>query len=117
MPYVKNFKPALTADSHILAIKEHTSFGQVITKIKKVKNTDFVLIEKPKISQMAAALILKMAGKKFLWLQNFSNPPVPNVFVKLLLSQADSIIVREKKDFYKLKSYGIKSAKIRYQKI
>jgi hypothetical protein len=116
VPYVKNFKPAFAANSQILTIKEHTSFGQVLTKIKKIKNTDFVVIEKPKIGQMAAVLLLKIAGKKFIWLQNFSNPPIPNVFAKLLLSQADSIVVRDKKNYYRLRSYGIKSTKIRYKK-
>lgn len=116
MPYVKNFKPVLATHPNLLKIKERTSFGQTFRKIKKTKNADFVLIEKAKSRQMLAALILKVAGRKFFWVQNFSNPPIPNLITKLLVAQADSIIVNHKKDYYKLKSFGINSTKIRYKK-
>lgn len=114
MQYVKDRKLLLSTRTHILKIKEQTSFGQTFQKIKKVKNADFVLIEKAKSPQMLAALILKLAGRKFFWIQNFSNPPVPSLLAKMLISQADNIIVDSKRDFYKLKSFGIKSAKIIY---
>lgn len=116
VPYVKNFKPILAAHSNILTIKEHTSFGQTYQKIKRSKNADFVLLEKPESKQMLAALLLKIAGRKFFWLQNFSNPPIPSLITKLLVAQADSIMVNDKKDYYKLKSFGINSTKIKYKK-
>lgn len=112
VPYVTNQKLFLAAHPKVLTIKEHTSFGQTFKKIRKSKNTDFVLLEKPKGRQMIAALILKMAGRKFFWVQNFSNPPIPNLFAKMLISQADKILVKDKKNFFKLKSYGVKTSKI-----
>lgn len=117
MQYVKDRKLYISARTQILKIKEHTSFGQTFQKIKKAKGTGFILIDKAKSRQMLAALILKLAGRKFFWIQNFSNPPVPSLLAKMLISQADNIIVESKKDFYKLKSFGIKSAKIIYKKI
>lgn len=107
----------LSARTHILKIKEQTSFGQTFQKIKKIKSADFVLIDKAKSPQMLAALILKLAGRKFFWIQNFSNPPVPSLLAKMLISQADNIVVESKKDLYKLKSFGISPAKIQYKKI
>lgn len=61
---------------------------------------------------MAAALLFKMSGRKFFWVQNFSNPPVPSLIAKMLISQADKIFVKDKKNFFKLKSYGVKTSKV-----
>ena len=115
MPYVTNQKLFLAARPKILTIKEHTSFGQTFKKIRKSSNADFIVMEKPQNPQMLAALILKIAGRKFFWVQNFSNPPVPNLFTKILISQADRILVKDKKNFFKLKSYGINTTKIHFK--
>ena len=112
MPYVRNAKPSLPVAT-ILTIKEQTSFGQTFKKIRKLKNSYFVLVEKPKIAQMSAALILKVAGQKFLWIQRFSNPPIPNIISKMLIAQADNVIVKNKKDYFRLKNFGVNTKKIR----
>lgn len=65
---------------------------------------------------MTAVLMARLMGKKFLWIQGFTNPPKPNFLSRLLLSQADKIIVKSKSVADKLTAFGIDKTKIRYQK-
>ena len=65
---------------------------------------------------MTAVLLLKILGRKFFWVQNFSNPPVPNFFARLLISQADRIMVKDKKEASQLKSLGIEKSKIKIER-
>ena len=65
---------------------------------------------------MIAVLLLKILGKKFFWVQNYKNPPVPNFFARLLISQADRIIVKDKKERDQLKSLGIEKSKIKIER-
>lgn len=74
---------------------------------------DFVWVEKAQAKQMAAVMAAKLLGKKFLWVQSFSNPPVPNFFARLLLNQADTILVSSRKIAAKLHSLGVDKPKIR----
>lgn len=62
---------------------------------------------------MTAVLLKRLLGKKFIWIQGFANPPKPNFISQLLLSQADRILVKSKKEAAKLKDLGIKFEKIR----
>ena len=62
---------------------------------------------------MTAVLLLKILGRKFFWVQNYKNPPVPNFFARLLISQADRILVKDKKEAGQLKSLGIEKSKIK----
>ena len=109
---VKNISPAKITNPHLLKIKEQTSFTQTLKKLNKSTH-DFVWVQKPKTGQMLAVLLARLWGKKFYWLQSFSNPPVPGFFNKLLLSQADRIVVRNRKDMFKLLKFGINKHKIR----
>ena len=65
---------------------------------------------------MIAVLLLKILGKKFFWVQNYKNPPVPNFFARLLISQADRILVKDKKEAGQLKSFGIEKSKIKIER-
>jgi len=111
--YVKNLKPVLTACPNLLTIKASTTFGQTYKKIKKTKLLDFIYVEKPKATQMVAIVINRLLGKKFFWIQSFENPPTPSFITKLLLNQADRIIVEDKKYLHRLKKLGIPSRKLR----
>lgn len=111
---VKKQLPVKNQSTHLLTIKEHYSFTKTLKKIHDTKY-DFVLITKPRPSQMSAILLNRLMGKKFYWLQSFQNPPIPNMFTKLLLSQADRIIVKDRKDMFKLYKFGIKKNKVRIE--
>jgi len=65
---------------------------------------------------MTAVLLLKILGRKFFWVQKYKNPPVPNFFARLLISQADRIIVKDKKERDQLKSLGIEKSKIKIER-
>ncbi|HSX19192.1 MAG TPA: hypothetical protein VLE91_03595 [Candidatus Saccharimonadales bacterium] len=73
---------------------------------------DFVYVEKPQNTQMAAVLTSRLLGRKFIWIQGFSNPPIPNLVEKFLLTQADKLIVSDIKNANKLKRLGISRSKI-----
>ncbi|MEX2027994.1 MAG: hypothetical protein WD988_00660 [Candidatus Curtissbacteria bacterium] len=116
MSYVKTEKLLLAAHPKILTIKEHTSFGQTYKKINSKKMLDFVWVQKPKPAQMAAVMAARLSGKKFFWIQGFENPPVPRFITKLLLIQADRIIVNSNHNKYKLQKLGIIGPKVRMGK-
>ena len=77
---------------------------------------DFVWVRQAKINQMTAVLIAKLLGKKFFWIQNFANPPSLNFVTRLLLTQADRIVVNSQKHANKLKLLGIDKSKIKVQR-
>lgn len=96
----------LNSYDNLLIIRSNTNFGKTLKKIKK-SNKEFVFIEKPKSRQMLAVITARLTGQKFLWIQNFENPPVPNFLTRLLLNQSDEIIVASRKEAAKLKALGI----------
>lgn len=96
----------MSSYSNLLVIRANTKFGRTLKKIKKSKK-EFVFVEKPKLHQMLAVILARLLGQKFLWIQNFENPPVPNFLTRLLLNQSDEIIVSSRKEAAKLKSFGI----------
>ena len=116
MSYVKTLHRLLTSKLNLLIIKGSTPFAQTFRKISKKRNSDLVWVKKPIVGQMAAVLLARLTGKKFIWIQYFSNPPTPNFLARILLSQADRIIVSSKKDVVRLKNFGVAKTKIRYQK-
>lgn len=110
---VRNLNKILSLNPHLLKIAPGSSFGQIIRKISKSKKLEFVFVKKPQISQILAVMLVRVFGKKFFWIQNFENPPVPNFFSRLLLPEADLILVKNRKEANKLKSFGIKKSKIK----
>jgi len=110
---VKTFETILKLRSHLLTIKAHTPLIQTITRIKKSKNKDFVFVEKAQIAQMVGVLITRLYGKRFIWIQGFSNPPSPGFIERLLLSQADKILTENERDVKKLKNFGLEKSKIK----
>lgn len=116
MPYVKKLHRLLTPKLNLLIIKGSTRFAQTFRKISSQKNSDLVWVARPIATQMAAVLLARLTGKKFIWIQAFANPPTPNFLTRILLSQADRIIVSSKKDVARLKNLGIAKTKIRYQR-
>ncbi|OGE04759.1 hypothetical protein A3F45_00475 [Candidatus Curtissbacteria bacterium RIFCSPHIGHO2_12_FULL_41_17] len=113
MSYVKYLKKLQLIHPHLLTIRTRSSFGKTFKKILKSKNTQFIFLEKPKLEQMAAVLLLKILGKKFFWIQMFDNPPIPNLVTKLLISQADKITVSSRKLANRLIKFGIDKSKIK----
>ena len=116
MSNVKTLSPSFKLHPHLLTIGANYSFTKTYRKISTTKNADFIFVKKPKSEQMLAVVFNRLMGKKFMWIQNFENPPVPTLIAKFLVSQADRIIVSSKKDIAKLKNFGVDSSKIRYQK-
>ncbi len=114
MSYVKLLNLSLSSRSLLLTIRASTSFRQTINKIKKAKQIDFIVVEKPKPAQMAAILITRLSGHKFFWVQNFQNPPVPSLATKILLNQADRIVVANKTNYTKAIKLGLDKKKIRF---
>jgi len=112
---VKNFTPLLSS-KNVLSIGTNSTFKKIIKKINHNKKADVVWLKKPNSVQMSAVLIARLSGKKFLWIQSFSNPPVPGLFTKLLLNQSDTILVSSKKMAAKLRGFGVSKPKIRIQK-
>src|SRR3989338_2329428 len=113
MQNVKKSPLALRFRQDLLQIKEHTTFAQTFRLIKKDKQLDVIWVKKPKASQMSAVLLRKLSGRKFQWVQNFENPPAANLWSKILISQADRIIVANRRDYNKIKGFGIRTQKIR----
>ena len=116
MADVKKSERASVLKFKVSTIPLRSSFGQTFKKIISSKNIGFVWLTKPKINQMTAVLLLKILGRKFFWVQNFSNPPVPNFFARLLISQADRIMVKSNKEAGQLQSFGISRSKIKIGK-
>ena len=104
---VKTINSILNSKDNLLTVQANNNFKKILKKINRSKDKDFVWIQKPKANQMAAVLISRLLGKKFLWVQNFENPPVPSFFDRLLLNQADEIFVESRKEALKLKNLGI----------
>lgn len=100
----------------MLRIGRNASFKKIIKKIKKNKKADAVWLEKSNPTQMSAVLLSQLMGKKFLWVQNFENPPIPGFLTKLLLNQTDIIYVANKKLAAKLHTFAIDKPKIRIRK-
>lgn len=115
MVNVKNFTPILST-KNVLQIGVNTSFNKILKKLSKNKKADIVFVEKPDHVQMTAVLISRLMGKKFIWAQHFTNPPVPGFYTKLLLNQTDIIYVANKKLAAKLHNFGIDKPKIRIRK-
>jgi len=114
--YVKKSRRASVLKFKVSTIPPRSSFGQTFKKIVTSKNIGFVWLNRPKINQMTAVLLLKILGRKFFWVQKYKNPPVPNFFARLLISQADRIIVKDKKERDQLKSLGIEKSKIKIER-
>lgn len=112
---VKTAKLSKKPRTNLLQIKDRTSLKQTFKLIKRDKQIDIVWLEKPKIAQMSAVLIHKLLGRKFIWIQSFENPPVANLWEKLLVAQADRIIVTTRKDYNKLRRFGVKMSKVRLE--
>jgi len=113
VPDVKKLSHLLASSQNLLIIKEHTSFKKIFRKVKHDKKKDFVFVEKPKANQMAAVILARLSGKNFYWIQNFSNPPKPGLLTRLLLNQADTILVKSKKAAASLRSQGVIKPKIK----
>ncbi|OGD84157.1 hypothetical protein A2165_02910 [Candidatus Curtissbacteria bacterium RBG_13_40_7] len=116
MPYVKTPKLVKTLRPYLLTIKAKTSFSKSFSKILNSKRKDFVWVRQAKSGQMFAVLLARLLGKKFFWIQNFTNPPPPNFLARLLLTQADRIVVGSQKLANKLKFLGIDKSKIKVQR-
>lgn len=107
---------SILKSQNILHIGEKVPFTKIIKKVYKRKQLDIVLLEKAKPNQMSAVLFTKLMGKKFLWIQNFANPPVPGFYTKLLLNQTDTILAKSRKAAAKLHSFGVDKPKIKILK-
>lgn len=116
MTYVKILTSILNSPRNLLIIKGKATFDKTFTKIAKSKNSEFVWVKKPQAVQMAAVILARISGKKFLWIQSFSNPPEPSFICRLLLNQADEIIVSGSALARKLRRFGIDKPKIRILK-
>lgn len=104
--HLKSLRP------NLLTIRQSTPFGQIIKKLHKGKKVEFVWVEKPKTKQMIAVLLSRLYGKKFVWIQEFENPPKANFLTRFILTQCDQIIVKNRKDAIKLKSFGVKTGRV-----
>lgn len=113
MAYVKILSKILNSPRNLLTIKGSPTFAKTFSKIIKSKNIDFVWVQKPYLAQMAAVVVTRLMGKKFLWIQSFSNPPEPSFISRLLLNQADEILVQSRSMGVKLKKFGVDKPRIR----
>ena len=108
--HLKSLRP------NLLTIRQSNSFGQIIKKIRKSKKNEFVWVEKPMLSQMIAVLLARLTGAKFVWIQEFSNPPTPNLIIRFILTQCDQLMVKNRADATKLKSFGVKPGRVHLDK-
>lgn len=108
--HLKSLRP------NLLTIRHSNRFGQIIKKLLKGKKVEFVWVEKPKPAQMSAILLSRLLGKKFVWVQEFTNPPKANFVTRFILTQCDQIMVKNRKDAMKLKSFGVKSGRVHLEK-
>lgn len=93
-----------------------TPFRKILEKLNKSKHFETVWVKKPNASQMAAVIIMRLSGKKFIWIQSFSNPPVPSFITRLMLNQADIIIVTKRESIKKLNILGVDKPRIKFQR-
>lgn len=108
-------KTSLKLRSNLFTIRGKTSLTQTLKQIR-AKSPDYIILEKPNANQMAAALLSRLTGRNFVWIQGFNNPPAPSIFTKLLLAQADRIVIKNRQDIRKLTDLGIKKSKIKLQR-
>src|SRR5438093_583971 len=106
MSNVRLLNQILNSKSTLLTIKAQTSFNKTIKKLKE-RSFDFIIVEKPEALQMTAILIMRLIGHKFFWIQNFENPPIPTLITKILLNQADRIVVENRANYIKVVKFGI----------
>lgn len=99
--------------NNTLTLGASTSFKKILERLNKSKHFEAVWVKKPNASQMAAVILIRLTGKKFMWIQGFSNPPVPSFFTRLMLNQADIIVVSSAKNIRKLKNFGVDKPKIK----
>ena len=100
----------------MLTVSANAPFNKIITRLAKTKGFDAIWIKKPNATQMIATILMRLSGKKFLWIQSFSNPPASSFITRLMLNQTDIIITSSKKDINKLKNFGIDKPKIKINK-
>lgn len=112
MRNVKLLNSILNA-KNTLTLGASTPFRKILKKLNKSKHLEAVWVKKPNASQMAAVIIARLSGKKFIWIQSFSNPPVPSFITRLMLNQADIIVVSSQKNIKKLKNFGVDKPKIK----
>lgn len=115
MKEVKSLNSILTYKNNLLKITAKATFKKTYDKIKKSKK-EIIMLQKPDPAHMTAALLTRLLGKKFLWIQNFENPPIPNFLARLLLNQSDEILVSSRRAAAKLKSLGVEKPKIKLLK-
>lgn len=96
-----------------LTLGASTSFRKILEKLNKSTNVEAVWVKKPDSSKMAAVILARLSGKKFIWIQGFSNPPVPTFITRLMLNQSDIIVVSSQKYIKKLKNFGVDKPKIK----
>jgi len=99
-----------------LTLGASTPLRKILKKLNKSKHFEAVWVKKPSASQMAAVIIARLSGKKFIWIQSFSNPPVPSFVTRLMLNQADIIIVAKRENIKKLISLGVDKPRIKFQR-
>ena len=116
MTHVKTLDQIQKIKPHLLSFGVKIPFNKIFLNIRKSKNIDFVWLKTPKANQMAAVLIARLLGSKFVWIQNFTNPPTPNFWMRLLLGQADHIITVNQKDVARLIEMGIDKKKVKLQR-
>lgn len=102
--------------NNLITLKVNSSFAKSIKKILKSKKADFIFVNKPDLSPMAAVMLSRLLSRKFIWIQSFSNPPEPSFWTKLLLNQTDEILVKSRGDVKKLRRLGVEKPKIRILK-
>lgn len=106
MTNLKFLNSIISSKSNLLVIRANSNFKKTFKRIRKSQN-ELILVEKPRARQMFAVLVNRLLGKKFLWIQNFENPPVPGFLARLLLNQSDEIFVSSRKEAAKLKGLGV----------
>lgn len=116
MPNVKILESIINSKGNLLTIKGRAAFKKIYKKITKSKKVEFVWCASPIKKQMLAILLARLAGKKFLWIQSFSNPSAPDFVTRLLLDQADEIIVNSRITAAKLRKLGVDKPRIRLRK-
>ena len=102
--------------NNTLTLGASTPFKKILDRLNKSKNVEAVWVKKPNAAQMAAVIMVRLTGKKFMWIQGFSNPPVPSFITRLMLNQADIIVVTKRENIKKLKSFGVDKPRIKFQR-
>ena len=113
MSNVKTLNNLLNFSQNLLIIKERSSFKKIFHKVKHTKKREFVYMAKPVPSQMAALILARLSGRNFYWIQGFSNPPKPGFFARILINQADVVLVKSKRVAANLRGLGIEKPNMR----